>query len=242
MIGSVANALELLQLFAGGREIRVNRASRALGLSRSTVHRLLATLAEYGYVEQDPATQAYLPGPALSGIGLAAAPHAEVVPADGLLARVARLTGETAHIMVLRGDHALCLDSVESEQVVRTASRVGWSLPSHATAGGKALLAALSDSEIDAIFPDATIRGVGRVPSVRKVDLLAELELVRATGYATNFGGAEAEVSGVAVLLTAGEAPASIAVTSPRTRGDEAWARTTGRRLLAIVEEARAAG
>jgi DNA-binding IclR family transcriptional regulator len=242
VIGAVANALELLQLFAGGRAVQVNQASRDLGLSRSTVHRLLATLVAYGYVEQDPSTKAYLPGPALTGIGLAAVQGGAVSSrARGALTALAEATNETAHVMVLRGDHVLCLDSIESPQPLRTPSRVGWNLPSHSTAGGKVLLSELTDREIEEIFVDPMIYGLTRTPPVRRVDLLADLELVRARGYATNFGESEPAVSAVAVVLrdAAGRAVASLSVTAPRSRGDEDWARSISQIALTVAEDYR---
>jgi len=238
VIGDVANALELLQLFSGGRAVHVNQASRDLGLSRSTVHRLLTTLSTYGYVEQDQATKAYVPGPALTGIGLAAVQGGAVSSqARGALIALAEATGETVHVMVLRGDHVLCLDSIESAKKMRTPSRIGWNLPSHSTAGGKALLAELPDAAVEAIFVDPMIYGLTRTPPVRRVDLLADLELVRARGYATNFGESEPDVSAVAVALknASRNAMASICVTAPRSRGDEEWARETAQIALDIA-------
>ena len=238
VIGAVANALELLQLFAGGRAVQVNQASRDLGLSRSTVHRLLTTLATYGYVEQDRATRAYVPGPALTGIGLAAVQGGAVnSQARNALVALAGITKETVHVMVLRGDHVLCLDSIESVKNVRTPSRIGWNLPSHSTAGGKALLAELPDSAVEAIFEDPMIYGLTRTPPVRRVDLLADLELVRARGYATNFGESEPDVSAVAVALknASRNAMAAICVTAPRSRGDEEWAQEAARIALEIA-------
>lgn len=238
IIGAVANALELLRLFAGGRAVQVNQASRTLGLSRSTVHRLLATLMVYGYVEQDPSTKAYLPGPALTGIGLAAGQGGAVnARARDALTALADATGETVHVMVLRGDHVLCLDSVESPLSVRTPSRIGWNLPSHSTAGGKALLAELSDAEVEAIFPDPMIHGGARTSPLRRVDLLADLELVRARGYATNFGESEPHVTGVAVALkdASHRVIAALSVTAPVSRGDEKWAKRAGRMALDIA-------
>lgn len=240
VIGSVANALELLQLFAGGRAVHVNQASRDLGLSRSTVHRLLATLSTYGYVEQDQSTKAYVPGPALTGIGLAAVQGGAInSQARGALIALAEATQETTHVMVLRGDHVLCVDSIESARKPHTPSRIGWNLPSHSTAGGKALLAELPDSDVEAIFADAMIYGLSRTPPVRRVDLLADLELVRARGYATNFGESEPEVSAVATVLRNGsdQAMASLCVTAPRSRGDEGWARDAAQITLDIARD-----
>jgi len=242
VIGSVANALRLLQLLAGSGEIRVNRAGRELGISRSTVHRLLSTLTAYGYVEQDPASRSYRPGPALTGIGIAAVQGSNLrTVARPALARLASLTNETSHLMVLRGDHVLCLDSIESTRSVRTGSRVGWSLPSHTTAGGKVLLAGLTEPEVVEIFPSETIAGTGRRRPVRRIDLLAELELVRARGYATNLGITEPDVAAVGVTLLDrhGRARAALAVTAPSARGDEAWAREVGRAALEIAAEFR---
>lgn len=244
VIGAVANALELLQLFTDGPSIQVGHASKQLAISRSTVHRLLNTLSVYGYVVHDPAARVYRPGPVLTGIGLVAVRSSDLRSVgQASVTKIAAQTDETTHLSVLRGDQIVCIDSVESLQSVRTGSRVGWTLPAHATAAGRALLAELSDRELMSVFPDETIPRTGQTPAMRLVDLLAELELVRARGYATNFGESEPDVSAVGVVLRdrRDRAAAALSVTAPRTRGDEKWMRRTAEVAVAVADEFRGA-
>lgn len=242
VVGSVANALELLGLFTAAPSIQVGAASKRLGLSRSTVHRLLNTLSIYGYVVHDPAARVYQPGPVLASIGLVAVQSSDLrTVGQAALTKLAAQTNETAQLSVLRGTEILCIDSIESTRTVRTGSRIGWILPSHATAAGRALLAELSDAEVMAVFPDETIGKTGQTPAARRIDLLAELELVRARHYATNDGESEPDVSAVGVVLLdrQNRARAALSVTAPRTRTDEKWLRTTGGIAAAVADEFR---
>src|ERR1700722_11312461 len=66
---SVDNVLRLLMLFGDGHPVRVVDASAALGVARSTAHRLLTTLEHRGFVRQDPMTRAYLVGDTLVHFG-----------------------------------------------------------------------------------------------------------------------------------------------------------------------------
>lgn len=244
VIGAVANALELLQLFTDGPSIQVGHASKRLALSRSTVHRLLNTLSTYGYVVHDPDARVYRPGPVLAAIGLVAVRSSDLrAIGQASVSKIAAQTGETAHLSVLRGNEIVCIDSVESAQSVRTGSRMGWTLPAHATAAGRALLAELSDRDLMAVFPSETIAQTGQTPAMRRVDLLAELELVRARRYATNFGESEPDVSAVGVVLRdrRDRARAALSVTAPRTRGDEKWMRRTAEIAVAVADEFRGA-
>ena len=244
VIGAVANALELLQLFAEAPTIHVGAASKRLGLSRSTVHRLLNTLTAYRYVVHDPAARGYRPGPVLASIGLVAVKSSDLrAVGQSALAKLAEQTSETAHLSVLRGNQILCIDSIESAQTVRTGSRTGWALPAHATAAGRALLAELPDSEVVALFPAEVIPQSGQAAPVRRIDLLAELELVRARRYATNSGESEPDVSAVGVVLRDRQdnARAALSVTAPRTRGDENWMRRAGDIAITIADQFRGA-
>ncbi|MGC0239419.1 IclR family transcriptional regulator [Arthrobacter sp. SD76] len=199
-------------------------------LSRSTAHRLLKRLVHAEYVEHDLVTRSYRPGRVLTEIGAALSRDAHVHETDrAVLQRLAAATKETVHLVALRATNVIFLDSVEGSQMGSAIGRVGRTLPSHATAAGKVLLAALTDAEVKAIYPVELIRGGRGHSSVPRVDFLAELELVRARGYATNDGETEPDVSAVAVPLLDrfGFARAAVSVTAPRSRASDAWMRKT---------------
>src|SRR5271165_1878786 len=127
LIGAVDIVLRLLRLFESHEMIRVNQVARDMGLSRSTVHRMLATLSHHQFVEQDAYSRAYKPGPALVDIGLAVVSKIDIrAVSHTALVELRDLTGETAHLGVMRGaTNVLFLDSVESDRMVRTGSRTG---------------------------------------------------------------------------------------------------------------------
>jgi IclR family acetate operon transcriptional repressor len=173
LIGAVDNVLRLLRLFEDHEMIRVNQVARDMGLSRSTVHRMLATLSHHEFVEQDEYSRAYRPGPALVDIGLAVISKFDIrAVSHSALVELRDLTGETAHVGIMRGaTSVLFLDSVESDRIVRTGSRIGRILPAHSTATGKALLAEQTDDEVAALYP----AGVMEAPTPRALTTLEEL-------------------------------------------------------------------
>ncbi|MFW6091681.1 MAG: helix-turn-helix domain-containing protein, partial [Actinomycetota bacterium] len=71
-VNSVAKALEILLMLRDREAIGVSEASRALGIARSTAHRLLSMLEHYEFAQRDRATRGYRAGPALVSLGLAA--------------------------------------------------------------------------------------------------------------------------------------------------------------------------
>lgn len=223
-IASVDNALKLLLLFREQRLIRVSEASEALGVGRSTAHRLLAMLQHRGFIRQDPETKAYASGPALVDIGLSVVRRMDIrAHLRPYLEELSAELGETVHLMVLEGADALFLDSVESRQALRTSSRVGRSYPAHTTSGGKVLLAQLSPAELAQLFAAEELPGLTARSTVTRKKLLRELELVRERGYGTNFGESEPDVAAVAVAVRNAfdNGCAALAVSAPISRLDE---------------------
>jgi len=242
LIGAVDNVLRLLAMFETKKVIRVNELSRDMGLSRSTVHRMLSTLHHHHFVEQDDLSRAYAPGPALVDIGLSVIRNMDVrTVSHGVLVELAEKTNETVHLGVLRGDNLVYLDSVESAQMVRTGSRVGWTLPAHTTASGKALLAAMSDGELQTLYPDEQLPAQTGNTITTRAALFAQLDEIRHCGYATNMTESEGDVSavGAAVCDPNGRVRGALAVTAPASRVDDMWITTCSD---AVVSAARVLG
>lgn len=241
LIGAVDNVLRLLRLFEDHEMIRVNQVARDMGLSRSTVHRMLATLSHQQFVEQDEFSRAYKPGPVLVDIGLGVVANMDIrAMSYAFLVRLRDLTGETVHLGILRGAVSVVyLESVESERAVRTGSRMGRILPAHATAAGKVLLAERTDEEITALYPS----GLPEAPTPRALttvgELLEQLAEVRRLGYAANRGEAEADVAGVAAVVRdkRGHVRCALVTTAPVSRTDEAWVKTAAAATMQVARE-----
>lgn len=242
LIGAVDNVLRLLALFESEKFIRVNEVSRDMGLSRSTVHRMLSTLSHHGFVEQDELSRAYRPGPALVDIGLSVVRNMDLrAMAHGVLNQLVEQANETGHLAIRRGTDVVFLDSIESARIVRTGSRVGWVMPAHATAVGKALLAKMSDAELGALFPDEQLTKLTANTVSTRSALMKQLAEIRKRGFAVNNAESENDISAVAAAISDvnGRVRGALALTAPKNRVDRAWITTAA---AAVVSAADALG
>jgi DNA-binding IclR family transcriptional regulator len=241
LIGAVDNVLRLLRLFQDHEMIRVNQVARDMGLSRSTVHRMLATLSHHQFVEQDEHSRAYLPGPALVDIGLSVVSNIDIrAISHSALVDLRDQTGETAHLGIMRAPAGvLFLDSVESNRMVRTGSRIGRILPAHATATGKAMLAERPDEEIAALYPAGVPQGPTHRALTTVGELLEQLAEVRRLGYAVNHGESEDDVAAVAAAVRdkRGQVRCALVTTAPLSRADEAWVKTAATATMRVARE-----
>jgi IclR family acetate operon transcriptional repressor len=235
-IESVDKVLRLLWVLRDRPHLTVSEASEALGVARSTAHRLLAMLVEHRFADQEPVSRAYHPGPALLEIGLGAARNLDVrTVARPEIEQLAARVRETVQLVTLAGSRTLVIDSAESDEMLRVSGRTGGSLPPHCTSAGKALLARLDSEQVRALLgPEPLEQHTERSISTY-AELDEELARVRGRGYATNFGENEDGIGAVAVRIPVprGVRPAAITVTAPITRmGEE--------RISSVVEAATA--
>ncbi|WP_116451424.1 IclR family transcriptional regulator [Blastococcus litoris] len=219
---SVDNALWLLQLIGERQALRVAEAADLLGVARSTAHRLLTALRRRGFVNQDRPNGAYRPGPALYEIGLAAVSRIDIRRvARPVLEQLREETQETVSLVVLEGTSVRFIDCAESPRSVRVGNRTGVVRPAHAAAVGKAILAGLSDEELDRRYPDGRLPEATTSAAIRDMGRLkAELAEIREQGYALNWEESADGVCAVAVALrdTVGQPLAGLGIAAPSSR------------------------
>ena len=236
-ISSVDNALRLLLLFRDHKRLRLSDAASSLNIAASTAHRLLAMLVRYDFVRQEHDLRVYVAGPALLEIGLAAVRNLDIrTMAQPVLADLSARITETVHVAQLEGGKIRYLAGVESTRPLRVADRTGRLMPAHHTATGKAMLAELTDSQLDELFPlVASTTAEDGLTEVERADLDKELAQVREQSYAVNHRRAE-EIISVAVVVRDRRdvAIAAINASAPASR-------MTRKRQLAVVRELRAA-
>lgn len=182
---AIDKALEVLfHLHARPEPQRVSEIGRALGLPKSSVHRLLAALRRSDLVEQDDEGR-YRPGVGLLGLALGVLDREPLVVAGrSVLERHAEALGETLFLVAARGGKLLVLDKVEGTGLLRASPRVGSSVPAHASAVGKLYLAhAPASVELERPLPRYTPR---TIVSARRLE--SEVQHARAAGYAVSRG------------------------------------------------------
>src|SRR2546423_1575518 len=190
LLSSVRAAARLLCTFtATDRELGVSELSRRLGLGKSTVHRLLTTLAAEHLIEFNPRSGRYRLGIKVYELGTVVSSHFELHEAvatyiDELRAR----TGETVQVGILDGAEVVYIERRESIRTLRHMVDLGHRNLAHCTACGKVLLAALGPAELDRRLGDGPLPA--RTPSsiTDPARLRTELAAVRARGYAENIG------------------------------------------------------
>lgn len=224
---SVDNALRLIQILRDAGGLRLKDAARELGIGSSTAHRLLAMLVYRGFAVQDE-KRIYYPGPAL-GAGPAqrgwtrefaelCRPHLEMLAA---------VCGETVNLVIRVGTQTRFLSSAESSATLRIGDRQGQVLPAELTAGGRILLAELTEDKLEQLYLRSDGEPVGepdtadrRLPPEKFAAFRHELVGVRRAGFALNVEQTEDGVAafGVAVHNRARQAIGAITVAVPITR------------------------
>jgi DNA-binding IclR family transcriptional regulator len=242
-LSSVDHALLLLLLFRSRPSVRVSEVAEHLKVARSTAHRLLVMLVHRQFAVQDPSTRAYSPGPRLVEIGLAAVGALDLrTRMRPYLAQLAASTSETVSLLVMEGGTVRFIDGIESQRTVRVSARVDERKPAHATSAGKAILAALPATEVLAIYPDERLGTVTDRTLTSRLNLLAELDQIRADGFATNFEESEGGLGavGMAVFDADARPAAAFAVAWPMQRMSAGYVRDIARELSAVAALASA--
>jgi DNA-binding IclR family transcriptional regulator len=191
-VKSVNHAIDVLEAVArSGRPLGVSELSRHTGLSKATVHHLLATLANRGLVLQEEDTRAYSLGWGLYELGAAVAKGVHLSrAARPSIARLAAGSGMTALLGIMDRDSVLYLDACEAPAGVGLDADTGRRKPLHATATGKVLLAFAGEDLVQRVSAGPLAR-LTRATVVDPVTLARHLDDVRTHGY--SFCSQEAE-------------------------------------------------
>jgi DNA-binding IclR family transcriptional regulator len=240
-IQSIERAAAILRLLSGrSRRLGVVDLAGELGLPKGTVHGLLRTLQQVGFVEQDAETGKYQLGAALLHMGSSYLDGNELRTralnwSDSLAAR----TQEAVRIGTLHDSQVLIVHHVFRPDDSLQTLDVGSLLPAHATALGKVLLAhhpyvadELAKQGLPSFTP-ATVTGSAR--------LNRQLTQVRTRGWATEIGELYADQASLAAPITdrQGATVGAIAIFGPPDRLLDA-ARPKGGPLGHLCEAARA--
>lgn len=223
-VQSVDRAVSLLQALALRGAAGVTELSTDVGVHKSTVFRLLATLEARGLVEQDGERGRYRLGQTVRWLAAGAVGGVDVAASARPLAQeLAATVGETVNVVVCDGLEVTTVDQAAGSSIVSSSDWVGKRGPLHATAAGKVFLAGMAPEALTNVlrrgltrFTDATITD----PSL----LRTQLHEVRTRGWASVFEEHELGL----VVIAAPVRDADDAVVGALTVGGPSYRVNTG--------------
>lgn len=183
----LTKAAAVLDRLAREQEASARQLADWLDEPRSTVYRLLANLRRLGFVEPGSRRGSYRLGLELFRLGSAVLTRFdERQAALPVMERIHEETGETVFLCVRRGLEAVCIERLDGRRVQSLALRVGGSLPLHAGAAPRVLLAyAQRDLWRDYVSATPLERLTPHTPTTAE-DLVPMLEQIRRVGYAVS--------------------------------------------------------
>lgn len=227
-------AIALLEILAlSSTEMSLSELTAAVGLHKSTVHRLLMVLEGHRLVDKSPLHGHYRLGLKLFELSGASISHLNLREhIRPHLEWLTQQTGETVYLSQLNHGEVLCLDFTEPPRALRIFRRIGSRYSIHCTAAGKAMASLLPDDAVRAI-----VRQHGLIPStpksiVTEEEFFAEVALTRQRGYAFSEEESEEGIRSVAAAfrLSDGVSLVAISVSGPVSRF------TVEKRMAALVD------
>jgi IclR family transcriptional regulator, KDG regulon repressor len=174
-VPAVSRALDILELFLDRPTLSAPQITEALRLPRTTVHELMTTLVDRGYLDSaGGAPMRYRLGMRLFQLGSQFADRVDLVrEAQHAAADAAARCDETVHVAVLDGTEVVYIAKADSTHPVRMVSAVGRRLPAHCTAVGKMLLSGLTPEALEELYPRGQVlptmtpRSIGSLAKLR---------------------------------------------------------------------------
>ena len=187
---SIERAFDLLEMLAdAGGALGLSELAATSGLPLPTVHRLMRTLVNRGYVRQE-ASRRYTLGSRLIRLGETSSRMLGTWLRP-FLAQLVRETGETANLAMLDGDEVVYIAQVPSPHSMRMFTEPGRRVRLHCTAVGKAMLAQLPPEQARALLERDGMPASTPTTITDPDLLLAHLEVIRKQGYAVDEGEQE---------------------------------------------------
>ena len=184
-VQSIDRAFDIIELLSQElRGVAMTEIGRRLNLNKSTVHRLLSSLRERGYIEKDTETGNYKLGLGFVELASLYLNNLELkIEASPLLNQLTRKTGQTAFLATMDETEIVYIDKVETYNSLRRYTIIGKRLPVHATSLGKAMLSGMSDKEIEELYPDKKLTILTKKTIPTFDTLMAEVRQIRSRGW-----------------------------------------------------------
>ena len=222
---SIDRALQILELFSIEKpEWGVTEISKALNIYKSNVHNVLSTLAERGFIKKDLNTNKYKLGIKFFELGSIVIKNMDLRKiAHPYIEELSKEFNETVHLGVLDKGRVVSIEGEESDKSLCSHIEIGKRTPLHCTAIGKAIMAYLSENEINFTIREKGLEKFTENTITTKKELENEFKKIREQGFAVDNMEHEEGVQCVAGPIRdyTGKVIASMSISGPAFRINE---------------------
>jgi IclR family pca regulon transcriptional regulator len=185
-VQAIARAMQVLSAFHDtGRPLTLNEIAKASGMGKSAAQRVVHTLRQLGYVQRDADDRGYLPG-------IRILDHTRdylrlntlVSRASPVLLELRRNVRERVDLSLIDGLRLVYAARLQSKRETFFATLVGQSVPIYCTSGGRAVMAHMSDAEVDDIIARSDRREITPKTITDPERIRAKVREARENGYA----------------------------------------------------------
>lgn len=202
-VQSAERIFQVMEVLADNGEMGLMDLSAALGLHKSTVHRLLMSLIYMGYAKQNEATQKYMLSYKIVNMASKVLDRTDVLQvAQPYMERLSDLSGEAVHLVQREDNNILYIYKIEAKVgTIRMVSHVGMVHPMYCSGVGKAIMATLPEDEVQKIWNESIIEKKTDKTITDYAMMQEVLEEVRKNGYALDEEENEKGVRCIAACL-----------------------------------------
>ncbi|MCI5872930.1 MAG: IclR family transcriptional regulator [Clostridiales bacterium] len=202
-VQSAERIFQVMEMLADNGEMGLMELSAALGLHKSTVHRLLMSLIYMGYAKQDEGTQKYMLSYKVVNMAGKILDRMDILQiAKPYMERLSDLSGEAVHLVQREGNNILYIYKIEAKVgTIRMVSHVGMVHPMYCSGVGKAIMATLPEEEVKQIWNESIIEKKTEKTITDYTQMQDVLEEVKKNGYALDDEENEKGVRCIAACL-----------------------------------------
>jgi len=218
----LTRGVKLLSLFDNGHPVMtIPELAGSSGLPESTIYRYISTLKLSGFIEEASEPRHYRLGLKILELAQVVRKHWTIIDiALSVMQSLLSTTHETVFLTVPYGNKVMCIERLESHLHLKLSFEPGRTMPMHAGASAKVLMAFLDKAKQDRIIRE---EGLPRFTDNTLTDpdeLKANLEAIRAQGYAISNQERDVGARGIAAPIsdTRGFVIASLSIAGPQSR------------------------
>lgn len=214
-------ALRVLEMVARSGSVSINDLMTAMGVPKTTAHRLLTNLEDSGFIQKSFDRGQFIVAPRLLEMAADITQSAIMqAPVHAVLMDLTRRTGETSSLGMMRGTDLIYVDSATADSPLTLLFQTGQKAPLYCTSSGRVVLAHMDKRRLDSFLLSGPWERLTPFTISEPEALAKEVSNVKTQGYATSESEFVVGVVGAAVPVygPSGKLVACVSISAPLAR------------------------